>query len=65
MVRPRSEDYGLGFWLAESGVVRLEGMDAGVSFYSTHDPRTHETRTVVSNTTMGAWPVARSLREPT
>ena len=65
MARPRSESYGLGFWLDDSGVVRLEGMDAGVSFYSTHDPRTDETRTVVSNTTMGAWPVARALREPT
>jgi hypothetical protein len=65
MTRPRSESYGLGFWLEDSSVVRLEGMDAGVSFYSTHDPRTDETRTVVSNTTMGAWPVARALREPT
>jgi CubicO group peptidase (beta-lactamase class C family) len=31
MLRPRSERYGLGFWLnPETGAVRLEGMDAGV-----------------------------------
>ena len=67
MVRPRSESpplsYGLGLWLEpDSGLVRLHGMDAGVSFYSTHDPATAETRTAVSNTTDGAWPLARRLR---
>ena len=70
MVRPRSEvpsqsqRYGLGFWLHPSTeVVILEGMDAGVSFRSTHDPRTDLTSTVISNTTDGAWPVARWLDE--
>ena len=70
MVRPRSDvpsesmRYGLGFWLHQSTeVVILEGMDAGVSFRSTHDPRSDLTWTVVSNTTDGAWPVARYLRE--
>jgi CubicO group peptidase (beta-lactamase class C family) len=64
LVRPRSERYGLGFWL-DGSRLRLEGMDAGVSFFSIHDPRSGETRTVVSNTTNGAWPLARFLREPT
>jgi CubicO group peptidase (beta-lactamase class C family) len=70
MVRPRSDvpaqssRYGLGFWLhASTEVVILEGMDAGVSFRSVHDPRSDTTRTVVSNTTDGAWPVARFLAE--
>ena len=68
MVRPRSDAgrkrYGLGFWLdASSEALILEGMDAGVSFRSTHDPRTELTFTVVSNTTDGAWPIARFLVE--
>jgi hypothetical protein len=70
MVRPRSEvpsessRYGLGFWLhASTDVAILEGMDAGVSFRSMHDPRSDTTSTVVSNTTDGAWPVARFLAE--
>ena len=70
MVRPRSDvpresmRYGLGFWLhASSDVVILEGMDAGVSFRSMHDPITGLTRTVISNTTDGAWPIARVLAD--
>jgi CubicO group peptidase (beta-lactamase class C family) len=68
MVRPRSDAgkrrYGLGFWLdASTDVVNLEGMDAGVSFYSVHDPRRDSTFTVVSNTSDGAWPLARYLVE--
>jgi CubicO group peptidase (beta-lactamase class C family) len=70
MVRPRSSDpegarrYGLGFWLAKTGdVVMLEGSDAGVSFWSAHDPASGVTSTVISNTTDGAWPIARLLRE--
>lgn len=68
MTRPHSvvpeEDarYGLGFWLAETGpVVKLIGSDAGVSFYSVHDPTTRSTWTVVSNMTDGAWPMVRHL----
>jgi CubicO group peptidase (beta-lactamase class C family) len=68
LVRPRSEvsrqsmRYGLGFWLGGSGsVVVLEGCDAGVSFRSGHDPRRNVTYTVISNTSDGAWPVARLL----
>lgn len=70
MTRPRSEwpeesaRYGLGFWLAGSGpTVNLVGSDAGVSFYSEHDPTTRSTWTVVSNTADGAWPMVRHLEE--
>jgi CubicO group peptidase (beta-lactamase class C family) len=72
MVRPRSElphetlprRYGLGFWLhATTETVFLEGSDTGVSFRSVHDPRASLTYTVISNTTEGAWPLARHLRD--
>ena len=56
--------YGLGFWLhASSDVVMLEGSDAGVSFRSAHDPARRLTHTVISNTSNGAWPIARLLRD--
>ena len=69
MVHPWSEvpsesrRYGLGFWLHQTrdDVVVLEGGDAGVSFHSVHDRRQRLTCTVISNTTRGAWPVARHL----
>jgi CubicO group peptidase (beta-lactamase class C family) len=68
MVRPRSDApqhskrYGLGFWLhASTDAVLLEGYDAGVSFQSVHDPRARVTVTVISNTSDGAWPIARYL----
>jgi len=70
MIRPRSDvpaesrRYGLGFWLHESNdSVLLEGYDAGVSFRTVHDPATGTTHTVLSNTTDGAWPVARHVGE--
>jgi CubicO group peptidase (beta-lactamase class C family) len=70
MMRPRSSlpdeglSYGLGFWLFEgSGRVFLEGRDAGVSFRSVHDPRSGATETVISNSSDGAWPLARLLRD--
>jgi CubicO group peptidase (beta-lactamase class C family) len=70
LVRPRSDvpaesmRYGLGFWLHPTGdAVILEGADAGVSFRSVHDPVAQITHTVLSNTTDGAWPVARLLRD--
>jgi CubicO group peptidase (beta-lactamase class C family) len=69
MVRPHSDEaagmrYGLGFWLHElTDVVMLVGSDTGVSFRTVHDPRTILTHTVVSNTSDGAWPVARYLRD--
>ena len=59
-----SRRYGLGFWLhASSDAVMLEGYDAGVSFRSVHDPRRATTHTVISNTSDGAWPIARLLDE--
>ncbi|MFJ7305635.1 serine hydrolase domain-containing protein [Streptomyces sp. NPDC099088] len=68
VVRPRRDvpeeslRYGLGFWLHEkTDEVILAGYDAGVSFKSTHDPRTGTTTTVLSNTSPGAWPIARAL----
>jgi hypothetical protein len=70
LVRPRSDvaahslRYGLGFWLDASGpAVMLEGMDAGVSFPSVHDPEAKLTYTVLSNTSAGAWPITRRLAE--
>lgn len=69
MTTPRSEgaggeQYGLGFWLVPAkGVVACEGCDAGVSFRSTHRRTERLTVTVLSNTTQGAWPVARRLDE--
>ncbi len=70
LVRPRSDvpeesaRYGLGFWLRPTGdAVALLGSDAGVSFQSVHEPAAQLTWTVLSNTTEGAWPVVRRLRE--
>jgi CubicO group peptidase (beta-lactamase class C family) len=70
LVRPHSDApahsqrYGLGFWLhASTDAVGLEGYDAGVSFRSVHDPRARITHTVISNSTDGAWPLARHLEE--
>lgn len=69
IVRPRwtvpeesERRYGLGFWLHEStDTVTLSGYDAGASFKSSHDPHTRTTWTVLSNTSPGAWPIARAL----
>jgi CubicO group peptidase (beta-lactamase class C family) len=60
MTRPRSERYGLGFWL-EPTTVRLEGSDAGVAFRSDHDLATGVTRTLMSNGSGGGGEVWRSL----
>jgi CubicO group peptidase (beta-lactamase class C family) len=68
VLRPRcdvpedSRRYGLGFWLhGSTDTAILVGYDAGASFKSTHDPHTATTRTVLSNTSPGAWPIARVL----
>ncbi len=54
--------YGLGFWLAaDRPTVMLEGMDAGVSFRSAHDPGSGSGYTVMSNTSTGAWPLVKLL----
>jgi CubicO group peptidase (beta-lactamase class C family) len=63
-VEAQSSRYGLGLWLdSTTDAVALEGMDAGVSFRSVHDPDGDLTHTVLSNTTDGAWPLARHLAE--
>jgi hypothetical protein len=55
--------YGLGLWLDLDGRrLVLEGSDHGVSFRTVHEPSSGLTTTVVSNTSGGAWPVARALR---
>jgi CubicO group peptidase (beta-lactamase class C family) len=64
VTRPHSDRYGLGFWLdTSSGAVIMEGSDAGVSFRSVHHSERPLTHTVVSNTSDGAWPIARLLVE--
>jgi CubicO group peptidase (beta-lactamase class C family) len=70
MVRPRSDvpeeskRYGLGFWLhGSTDTVLLEGCDAGVSCRTVHDHHAGVTYSVISNTTDGAWPIARFLAE--
>jgi CubicO group peptidase (beta-lactamase class C family) len=71
MRRPRSDvpsesmRYGLGLWLHESNddVAMLFGSDAGVSFRTVHDLSRKATHTIISNTTGGAWPIARRLDE--
>ncbi|PZF86238.1 serine hydrolase domain-containing protein [Jiangella anatolica] len=68
MTRPRhdvpaeNKRYGLGLWLHRTEpVLIIEGYDAGVSFRSTHDPRTRTTLTVAGNTSEGAWPLIFTL----
>ena len=54
--------HGRGFWLAPEGdEVVLEGMDAGVSAFSSFDPKTGRGYTVLSNTSSGTWPIIRHL----
>ncbi|MDX8029044.1 serine hydrolase [Lentzea sp. BCCO 10_0856] len=61
-VPSESMRYALGFWRHETtDEVILIGGDAGVSFKSTHDRHTSTTRTVLSNTAPGAWPIARAI----
>jgi CubicO group peptidase (beta-lactamase class C family) len=56
--------YGMGFWLDPTNdAVMLEGCDAGASFRTVHRPSTALTHTVLSNTSMGAWPVTKRLGE--
>jgi len=70
MLRPHSDvpaesmRYGLGFWLhPTSDAVVLTGADAGASFRTVHHQAAGVTHTVLSNTTAGAWPMARLLQE--
>ncbi len=54
--------YGFGLWLdPDSDALMMEGMDAGVSFFSEHRPSSETTWTVIANTGEGAWPMVRHL----
>ena len=55
--------HGIGIWLRDDGTVLVDGCDHGVSCRSLRDPRSDRTATVFSNTTFGAFPVARRLTE--
>ncbi|HEX5728958.1 serine hydrolase domain-containing protein [Microbacterium sp.] len=68
MTRPRFDvpdeglRYGLGLWLDATGPqLIMEGYDAGVSFRSTHDPRTATTVSILGNSSEGAWPLVYAL----
>lgn len=67
LIRPRNETgedlwYGLGVYVdPDTGVLAMEGYDAGVSMRSLHDPATGTTASVLGNTSEGAWPVAQLL----
>ncbi|MET0829130.1 MAG: serine hydrolase domain-containing protein [Microbacterium sp.] len=70
MIRPRFDvpeermRYGMGLYLGLTGPqVVMEGYDAGVSFRSTHNPRTATTVTVIGNSSEGAWPVVYALAD--
>lgn len=70
LVRPRNEVpgedtwYGLGVYVdPATGVVAMEGCDAGVSMRSLHDPSAGTTASVLGNTADGAWPVAELLSD--
>ncbi len=64
---PPDEDgdcYALGCWAREdSPVVTMSGGDAGVSLWSSHDPRDGSTATVIANTSGGASPVVAVVDE--
>lgn len=69
MMRPRTDSsaednarYGLGLRLRETtDEVMLEGADAGVSFYSGHEPSGRFGYSVLANTSDDAWPVVAEL----
>jgi CubicO group peptidase (beta-lactamase class C family) len=66
LTRRQTERYGMGFWLDDtSDAIILTGADAGVSFRSAHDPTRGTTYVVISNTSDGAWPIARRIRDLT
>src|SRR4051794_5112083 len=70
MVRPRTpvatdtRAYGLGFWFdMAADSVMLVGSDAGVSFRTEYRSGEDRITTVISNTTQGAWSIARHLAD--
>ena len=70
MIRPRFDvpdeglRYGMGLYLGSTGPqLIMEGYDAGVSFRSTHNPRTTTTVSVLGNSSEGAWPLVYTLAD--
>ncbi len=52
------------FWRHPTdSTIILEGYDAGVSFRSSHDPRTQTTASVLGNSSDGARPMIRALND--
>jgi CubicO group peptidase (beta-lactamase class C family) len=59
-----ARSYGRGFWLGPGADhVWIEGMDAGVSFQSGVFRSAEVTYAVLSNTSEGAWPLVRAIRD--
>ncbi len=55
--------YGFGFWIDKDlNRIELFGHDAGVSFYSSTSRQFDETFTVISNTSTGAWPLGKLMK---
>jgi CubicO group peptidase (beta-lactamase class C family) len=70
MTRPRFDvpdeglRSGMGLFLGADGPqLIMEGYDAGVSFRSTHNPRTSTTVSVLGNSSEGAWPLIYTLAD--
>jgi CubicO group peptidase (beta-lactamase class C family) len=63
MLSPHADGYGLGFWLPRPGVVHLDGGDHGVTFWSSHEPSSGLTATLISNNHRGGGPLLRRLDE--
>ncbi|MGK3200260.1 serine hydrolase domain-containing protein [Amycolatopsis sp. MEPSY49] len=59
----RGDHYGLGFWLPRPGVVHLDGGDHGVTFWSSHQPSSGLTATLISNDHRGGGPLLKQLDE--
>ncbi len=59
-----TRSYGRGFWLGPGADhVWIEGMDAGVSFQSGVFRAADVTYSVLANTSEGAWPLVRAIRD--
>jgi CubicO group peptidase (beta-lactamase class C family) len=60
-----SDCYGLGCWVkVDSPRITMSGGDAGVSFYSCHDPSAQTTLTVIGTTMGSAQPVVEVFGSP-
>jgi CubicO group peptidase (beta-lactamase class C family) len=58
--------YGYGFWIdRKRDYIQLVGHDAGVSFYSSTSRTSEDGFTIISNTSSGAWTLARLIKQNT